>query len=54
MTALQEGKVGPGLKQFLTDEIIEKGKGKDELVVVDNKLGMYSNLTCSSSSVFAC
>jgi nucleolar protein 58 len=39
MTALQEGKLGPGLKQFLTDEVIEKGKGKEELVVVDNKLG---------------
>lgn len=39
MTALQEGKLGPGLKQFLTDEVLGKGKGKDSLLVVDKHLG---------------
>ncbi|KAE9391940.1 Nop domain-containing protein [Gymnopus androsaceus JB14] len=38
MTALQEGKLGPGLKQFLTDEVLGKGKGKDSLLVVDKHL----------------
>ncbi|KAL0574585.1 Nucleolar protein 58 [Marasmius crinis-equi] len=39
MTALQEGKLGPGLKQFLTDEVVGKGKGKESLLVVDKHLG---------------
>lgn len=39
ITALQEGKLGKGLKQFLSDEIIGKGKGKDTLAVFDAKLG---------------
>ncbi|THV00556.1 Nop domain-containing protein [Dendrothele bispora CBS 962.96] len=39
MTALQGGKMGPGLKKFLSEEIVNKGKGKEKLVVVDNKLG---------------
>lgn len=39
MTALQEGKLGPGLKKFLTDEVLGKGKGKDSLLVVDKHLG---------------
>lgn len=39
ITALQEGKLGKGLKKFLTEEIIEKGKGKESLAVVDAKLG---------------
>ncbi|ESK91266.1 nucleolar protein nop58 [Moniliophthora roreri MCA 2997] len=39
MTALQEGKLGPGLKKFLSDEIVEKGKGKESLLVVDKHLG---------------
>ncbi|KAJ3798312.1 hypothetical protein GGU11DRAFT_595305 [Lentinula aff. detonsa] len=38
MTALQEGKLGPGLKKFLTDEVVGKGKGKDSLLVVDKHL----------------
>ncbi|KIK54399.1 hypothetical protein GYMLUDRAFT_48761 [Collybiopsis luxurians FD-317 M1] len=38
MTALQEGKLGPGLKKFLTDEVLGKGKGKDSLLVVDKHL----------------
>ena len=41
ITAIQEGKLGKGLKQFLTEEVVEKGKGKESLVVVDSKLGMY-------------
>ena len=39
ITALQNGKVGKGLKKFLTDEVVGKGKGKDHLVVVDPHLG---------------
>ncbi|TFY78098.1 hypothetical protein EWM64_g5913 [Hericium alpestre] len=38
ITAIQEGKIGKGLKKWLTDEIVEKGKGKDSLLVVDPKL----------------
>ncbi|KAF8164870.1 Nop domain-containing protein [Crassisporium funariophilum] len=39
ITALQNGKVGKGLKQFLTDEVLGKGKGKESLVVIDPHLG---------------
>lgn len=39
ITALQEGKLGKGLKKFLSDEIVEKGKGKETLTVFDAKLG---------------
>ncbi|KAJ3486955.1 hypothetical protein NLJ89_g11760 [Agrocybe chaxingu] len=39
ITAIQSGKLGKGLKQFLTDEVVEKGKGKESLVVVDPHLG---------------
>lgn len=41
VTAIQEGKLGKGLKQFLSDEIISKGKGKEQLLVADNKLGAH-------------
>lgn len=41
ITALQEGKLGKGLKKFLTDEVVNKGKGKESLLVVDSNLGMY-------------
>ena len=41
ITALQEGKLGKGLKEFLNKSIVEKGKNKEELVVVDPKLGAY-------------
>lgn len=44
ITALQEGKLGKGLKEFLSAEIIEKGKTKESLVVVDSKLGMWEHL----------
>ncbi|KAJ3532249.1 hypothetical protein NM688_g7452 [Phlebia brevispora] len=43
ITALQEGKLGKGLKQFLSEEIVEKGKGKETLVVADSKLGYSIN-----------
>lgn len=36
---MQEGKLGKGLKKFLTTEVVEKGKGKDSMVVVEPKLG---------------
>ncbi|EKM59596.1 uncharacterized protein PHACADRAFT_137574 [Phanerochaete carnosa HHB-10118-sp] len=41
ITAIQEGKLGKGLKQFLSDEIVNKGKGKgkEQLLVADPKLG---------------
>ncbi|KAI0921968.1 Nucleolar protein 58 [Taiwanofungus camphoratus] len=38
ITAIQEGKLGKGLKQFLSDEIVGKGKGKESLAVFDAKL----------------
>ncbi|KAF8351048.1 Nop domain-containing protein [Amanita rubescens] len=38
ITALQNGKLGKGLKKFLSDEVVGKGKGKDHLVVVDTHL----------------
>ncbi|KZW04415.1 Nop-domain-containing protein [Exidia glandulosa HHB12029] len=39
ITALQEGKISKSLKKFLTAEVVEKGKGKETLAVVDSKLG---------------
>lgn len=47
ITAIQEGKLGKGLKQFLTEEVVEKGKGKESLVVVDSKLGTVNLLSPS-------
>jgi nucleolar protein 58 len=44
ITAIQSGKLGKGLKQFLTDEIVDKGKGKESLVVIDPHLGSLSFL----------
>ncbi|KIM67702.1 hypothetical protein SCLCIDRAFT_7342 [Scleroderma citrinum Foug A] len=38
LTSIQEGKLGKGLKKFLTEEVVEKGKGKESLVVVDPRL----------------
>ncbi|KAJ7590817.1 Nop domain-containing protein [Mycena floridula] len=38
ITALQEGKLGPGLKKFLTDEVASKTK-KETLLVADSHLG---------------
>ncbi|KII96002.1 hypothetical protein PLICRDRAFT_130139 [Plicaturopsis crispa FD-325 SS-3] len=38
VTALQSGKIGKGLKKFITDEIVDKGKSKETLVVVDPHL----------------
>jgi nucleolar protein 58 len=39
ITALQDGKLGKGLKEFLTDEVVNKGKAKESLLVVDSNLG---------------
>ncbi|EDR04888.1 uncharacterized protein LACBIDRAFT_191218 [Laccaria bicolor S238N-H82] len=39
ISAIQNGKIGKGLKQFLTDEVLGKGKGKESLVVIDPHLG---------------
>jgi hypothetical protein len=41
---MQEGKLGKGLKEFLNKVIVEKGKNKEELVVVDPKLGAFPTL----------
>ncbi|TFK56201.1 Nop domain-containing protein [Heliocybe sulcata] len=38
VTAIQEGKIGKGLKKFLAEEVVEKGKGKESLYVVEGKL----------------
>ncbi|KAJ7367829.1 Nop-domain-containing protein [Mycena albidolilacea] len=38
ITALQNGKLGKGLKDFLTEEVVDKGKGKESLVVIDPHL----------------
>ncbi|TFK22201.1 nucleolar protein NOP58 [Coprinopsis marcescibilis] len=38
VSAMQEGKLGKGLKKFLTEEVLEKGKGKESLVTIDPKL----------------
>lgn len=43
VTALQKGKIGKGLKKFLTDEMLNKGKGKDAaLLVTDPHLGIQA------------
>lgn len=36
---MHEGKLPKGLKKFLSDEIVNKGKGKETLAVVEPKLG---------------
>ncbi len=36
---MQEGKLSKGLKDFLTEEVVKKGKGKEKLAVVDKPLG---------------
>jgi len=41
ISAIQNGKIGKGLKQFLTDEVLGKRKGKESLVVIDPHLGMH-------------
>ncbi|KAG1780423.1 Nop domain-containing protein [Suillus placidus] len=38
LTAVQEGKLGKGLKKFLTEQVVEKAKRKETLVVIDPKL----------------
>lgn len=38
-TAIKESKLAKGLKQFLSDEIVNKGKIKESLLVADPKLG---------------
>ena len=39
ITALQSGKLGKGLKTFIQDEVVAKGKTKEPLVVIEPKLG---------------
>jgi nucleolar protein 58 len=41
ITTMQDGKLGKGLKDFLNKVIVEKGKNKEELVVIDPKLGAF-------------
>jgi hypothetical protein len=40
ISAMQEGKLSKGLKQFLQDQVVDKGKGKESLAVIEPKLGM--------------
>ena len=47
ITAIQESKIGKGLKQFLSEEVVEKGKGKEVLVVADAKLGQHLHTSFS-------
>lgn len=44
ITALQDGKLPKGLKKFLSDEVVGKGKGKETLAVTEPKLGMSYSL----------
>ena len=39
ITALQKGKLGKGLKKFLTDEVVGNRKSNESLIVVDPHLG---------------
>lgn len=39
ITAIQDGKLPKGLKKFLSDEVVGKGKGKETLAVTEPKLG---------------
>lgn len=41
ISAIQEGKLGKSLKKFLSSEIVDKGKAKESLAVIDSKLGVY-------------
>ncbi|KAF8211611.1 hypothetical protein K438DRAFT_1807601 [Mycena galopus ATCC 62051] len=38
ITSLQAGKLGKGLKDFLTEEVVDKGKAKESLLVIDPHL----------------
>ncbi|KAJ7929120.1 Nop domain-containing protein [Mycena leptocephala] len=38
ITALQAGKLGKGLKEFLSEEVVDKGKNKESLLVIDPHL----------------
>lgn len=49
ISALQSGKLGKGLKKFLTEEVVDKGKTKESLVVIDPHLGSCS---CISHGLF--
>ena len=42
ISALQSGKLGKGLKKFLTEEVVDKGKTKESLVVIGPYLGSCS------------
>lgn len=50
-TSIQEGKLPKGLKQFLSDEIVNKGKGKETLAIVEPKLGELQLLSKLYESV---
>lgn len=54
ITAIQSGKLGKGLKQFLTDEVLGKGKGKESLVVIDPHLGSFLTFSYSLNLTFLC
>lgn len=54
MTAIQEGKLGKGLKKFLSEEIVDKGKTKEMLTVVDSKLGVFEHMRICVTPVKFC
>ena len=42
ISALNEGKMSKSLKKFLTEELVDgKGKGKENLIVAESKLGEF-------------
>ena len=49
ISAIQEGKLGKGLKQFLSEQIVDKGKGKErkrtleEIIDIINDKNAYFN-----------
>lgn len=51
ITAMQEGKMSKGLKAFLTEQVVEKGKGKAKLAVVDKTLGVWRSFLISAVKV---
>jgi nucleolar protein 58 len=51
ITALQAGKLGKGLKEFLSEEVVDKGKNKESLLVIDPHLCMPCRFSFSTSVV---
>jgi nucleolar protein 58 len=52
LTSVQDGKLGKGLKKFLSEEVVDKGKGKESLLVIDPHLGMWNNHPSSGVLIY--